>query len=179
MKKNLLFVGLFLLVFLFAVNLLFFMNNEPTMEKKISNDVFETKPKMITKDSNSMSLEKEAYEMGELIQGNFHFLDGLYVAPYVRISKHENNEWNPIGDFGFSGNQIVCCGLIPPCEKMQSPLNIFWNQKFVPQENLPVIPPNNASQYEKQVDRGMYKFTLIYGDGISCIEDIGIEFEIN
>lgn len=84
-----------------------------------------------------------------------------------------------IGNFDFSGKQIVCCGAVPSCEKMKSQINIIWDQNFVPQENLPVSPPNNASQYEKQVDSGKYKFTIIYGKEPPCIDDIGIEFEIN
>ncbi len=94
-------------------------------------------------DNKSLTIKKTAYEKGETIEALFKFEGELFIHPFVRIFKFENETWNYLGMWDFNGIQYTCCGAIPTCSKYylskSSPLRINWDQKIV-EEPLPVLP---------------------------------------
>ena len=130
-------------------------------------------------DNKSLTIRKTVYKKGETIEALFKFEGELFIHPYVRFFKFENDTWNFLGMWDFNGVPYTCCGLIPSCSKYESsktsPIHIIWDQKIV-EEPLPVLPGKNITK--KQVDSGKYKIRIVYGNQFVCINEIDAEFLI-
>lgn len=131
-------------------------------------------------DDKSLTIEKSTYTKGELVDARFRFNTDLYVHPYFTISRFENNDWVYLGMWTFDGNEYICCGAIPSCEKLnttQVPMELKWDQKIAEREgDKPILP--NEEITKKQVDTGKYKISVVYGDRPVCIDSIEAEFLI-
>ena len=166
-------------------------NNLSSLTKNTSNETVAQlnqlksipEPKLIKNESVvnniSLTIRKAIYEKGEKIEALFKFDGELFIHPYIRIYKFENETWNFLGMWDFNGTQYVCCGMVPMCSKYfsseSSPLNSNWDQKIV-EEQLPVLTIKNI--IKKQVDSGKYKIRVVYGDRPVCTYGIEAEFLI-
>jgi len=125
-----------------------------------------------------VSTDKTEYEKGEVVKAILNFSKDIYINPYVKIYKFENNNWQHLGYWTFDGTQYTCCGVLPDCEKnnaSKSPLEIKWDQKVV-KEELPIFPGNPMTK--TQADSGKYKIEVVYGDQSVCADGIDVEFTI-
>lgn len=147
-------------------------NNHTIKEPKIVKN-------MSLADNKSLTIAKTEYKKGENIEAIFIFEGELFIHPYIRIFKFENETWNFLGFWDFNGIQYIGYGIIPSCSKYDSskisPLLIKWDQK-VTEEPLPVSPGKNITK--KQVDSGKYKIRVVYGDQSVCTDGIDAEFLI-
>ena len=129
--------------------------------------------------NKSLKIKKPIYEKGEKIEALFKFKGALFVHPYIRIYKFENETWNFLGMWDFTGIEYTCCGAFPPCSEYNSakdsPIKITWDQKVV-EEPLPVLPGQKITK--KQVDFGKYKIRVVYGDQPVCSDALDAEFLI-
>ncbi len=132
-----------------------------------------------TVDNKSLTIGKAVYYKGEKIEALFKFEGELFVHPYIRIFKFDNDSWVFLGMWNFRGDQYICCGMIPKCSKFysseSSPLLINWDQKVVEEPN-PVLPGKNVTK--KQIDSGKYKIGVVYGSQSICTDIIEAEFSI-
>jgi hypothetical protein len=146
--------------------------------KIVYSNEFTIREKTVQNQDVSVVLDKTEYKKGEMINGLINFNKDIYINPDIRIYKLNNNDWEFLGNWGYDGTQITCCGTPSLCKKniiANSPIKFIWDQKVV-KEELPVLP--NEKKTLEQVQSGRYKITVVYGDKPVCVDGIDAEFTI-
>ena len=157
------------------------VSNETKIDQSNQTNIIEVKyvKNESVVNNKSLTIAKAVYEKEEKIEALFKFDGELYIHPYIRIYKFENNTWNFLGFWNFEGAQYIGYGAIPSCSKYDaseiSSLLINWDQKII-QESRPVLSDKNITKI--QVDIGKYKIRVVYGDQFVCTDGIDAEFLI-
>ena len=129
------------------------VNNETKIDQSNQTNIIEAKyvKNESVVNNKSLTIAKAVYEKEEKIEALFKFDGELYIHPYIRIYKFENNTWNFLGFWNFEGAQYIGYGAIPSCSKYDaseiSSLLINWDQKII-EESRPVLSDKNITKIQ-------------------------------